>query len=211
MVVGVSREVYMSSDTPHMCGDLNSRSDEPTATPLRKMRKQEKREKKKIFCEREGISFSQVMLSARTLMLFCIIPPWYLIFMMYDHYIFPLELIVGKGFLISPPALQMHIKSIIIRESKLDVLRQSQKCIIISLPKALQLDYLVHLCTLKSLFPNTLFAILSFKAWSVGKSVWELTRHISRNCRTAAIYKFWLIWHQQVGLTSIILLCTFED
>lgn len=46
----------------------------------------------------------------------------------------------------------MHIKSIIIRESKLDVLRQSQECIIISLPKALQLDYLVYLCTLKACF-----------------------------------------------------------
>lgn len=65
---------------------------------------------------------------------------------------FPLELVVGKRFFISPLALQMHIKSIIIRESKLDVLRQLQECIIISLPKALQLDYLVYLCTLKACF-----------------------------------------------------------
>lgn len=127
--------------------------------------------------------------------------------------IFPFELIVSKQFFISPLALQMHIKSIIIRESKLDVLRQLQECIIISLPKALQLDYSVYLCTLKACFQTHCLQSCPSKT-AVFVRVIEsqlATYHRTAGCRQLTYSgSFSELTEVEVGLTSIILFCTFE-
>lgn len=114
-------------------------------------------------------------------------------------FFFPLELIVCKRFFIFPPALQMHIKSIIIiiRESKLDVLRQSWECIIIRLPKALQLLYLVYLCTLKACFQTHCLQTCPSKTEVLVRVV--VSRHITElrdagNLHIKAHFRDWLKW-----------------
>lgn len=107
----------------------------------------------------------------------------------------------------------MHIKSIIIRESKLDVPRQLQECIIISLPKALQLDYSVYLCTLKSCFQTHCLQYCPSKT-AVFPRVIEsqlTTYHRTAGCRQLTyLGSFLELTAVEVGLTSIRLFCTFE-